>query len=400
MVNSYQFIALSKDKQKIKGKVDATSVEELRTIISFHDYYLIKYKKIKNNKQKFIEKTIKEKDVRELCKNMALMLKTGQSLINVLDLLGSTTTNRTMKEMINYTKEEMRNGQSFSSCIKKYKKYFSSMFISMVEIGEQSGSLVDVFEYLSKYYENQNKIKSKIINALFYPCILLGLSLVIVFVMCLYVLPMYESIFSENDITLPFFTKLLFMFSGFINDNLIFVILGLLLIVLFIVLFVLSKKGKLLINSLLSKLPFISKIYKTINIYMISCSLEIMLVNNLSIVDATNILVNSINDNFLVKKFKWVCDELRRGQPLSKSLESFKYFPKMFIEMVRNGENANQLESQIKSSSQYYFQKVNDVLTKMTVFIEPALIILVSIFVGCIMASVFMPMLSLLSSIG
>ena len=399
-MNNYQFVALSKDKQKIKGNVEASNVDELRKIISFHDYYLIKYKKVKNNKQKFIEKNIRQKDIKDLCKNIALMLKSGQSLFNVLDLLGSTTTNRTLKEIINYTKEEMRNGQSFSSCIKKYRKYFSSMFISMVEIGEKSGSLVDVFEYLSKYYENQNKIKSKVINALFYPCILIFLSIVIVFVMCLFVLPMYESIFIENDLSLPFFTKLLFTVSGFVNDNLLFVILGLVLFILCFCLFVFSKKGKLIINSILSRLPFIGNVYKTINIYMISCSFEIMLVNKLSIVDSTNILVNSLNDSYLIKKFKWVCDELRRGQPLSKSLESFKYFPKMFIEMIRNGENANQLDMEIRSSSAYYFQKVNDTLTKLTVFIEPVLIILIAVFVGGIMASVFIPMLSLLSTVG
>ena len=234
MVNSYYFIALSKDKKKIKGKVEASSIDELRSIIRFHDYYLIKYRKIKRNKDKFLERTIKEKDIHNLCKNMALMLRSGQSLNNVLDLLGSTTNNRTLKEMINYTKIEMTNGQSFTSCLKKYNKYFSKMFISMVEIGEKSSTLIQVFEYLSSYYDNINKIKTKIINALFYPALLIILTFAIILIMCLYVLPMYQTIFTENNIDLPFITKSLFIFSDFISNNLILVILSMILILLVI----------------------------------------------------------------------------------------------------------------------------------------------------------------------
>ena len=399
-MNSYYFIALSKDKQKIKGKVEASSIDELRSIIRFHDYYLIKYRKIKRNKDKFLERTIKEKDIHNLCKNMALMLRSGQSLNNVLDLLGSTANNRTLKEMINYTKIEMTNGQSFTSCLKKYNKYFSKMFISMVEIGEKSSTLIQVFEYLSRYYDNINKIKTKIINALFYPALLIILTFAIILIMCLYVLPMYQTIFTENNIDLPFITKSLFIFSDFISNNLILVILSIILILLVGILFFISKKGKDFINLFLSKMPIIKQIYKTINIYIISCSLEIMLVNKISIIDATNILVNSLHDRYLIRKFKWVCDELRRGQSLSKSLESFNYFPKMFIEMIKNGENVNNLDVEIKSVSNYYFQKVIDILTKLTVFIEPCLIIIIALFVGGIMASVFVPMLTLLSTIG
>lgn len=400
MVNNYLFIAINKEKQKIKGQVEATNVDELRMIISYHDYYLVKYKLIKNTKQRFIENKIRTKDIKEFCKNMALMLKTGQSLVTVLELLEVTTTNKTLKEMITFSKTEMLNGKSFSSCIKKYKKYFSNMFISMIEIGEKSSSLMEVFLYLSRYYENHNKIKSKVVNALFYPMILLFLAIIIVFVMSLFVLPMYEGIFRENNIELPLVTKLLFIISNFLSSNLILVLLGLILFILTSILLLTSRKGKMIINSFLSHVPFISKIYKILNIYIISSSLEIMINNKLTIVDAVAILVNSLNNNFLVKKFKWVYDELRRGQTLSKSLDSFKYFPKMFIEMIKNGENANHLALELQNSSEYYYQKVNDLLTKLTVFIEPLMIIFISIFVGGIMASVFIPMLSLLSSIG
>ena len=399
-MNSYQFIAINKEKQKIKGQVEASSAQELRMIISYHDFYLVKYKLLKKTKQKFIQNKIHQKDIKEFCKNMAMMMKTGQSLIMVLELLEATTRNRTLKEMISYTKNEMKNGKSFSSCIKKYKKYFTNMFISMIEIGEKSSSLMDVFLYLSNYYDHQTKIKTKIINAMFYPMILLFLSVVIVFVMSLFVIPMYEGIFIENNITLPLLTKFLFFISNFLKNNLIIVVLFIILVLLLGILLFTSNKGKVLINRILCHIPFISRIYKTINIYIISSSLEIMLANKLSIVDSVNILVNSLNDGYLIRKFKWVYDELRRGQTLSKSLESFNYFPKMFIEMIKNGENANHLELELKSSSEYYYQKVNDVLTKLTVFIEPLLIILISIFVGGIMASVFVPMLSLLSSIG
>ena len=292
-MNKYKFIALDKEKKKIKGMVEAASIDELRKIISFHDYYLIKYKKVKQDKKHFISHTVREKDVKELCNNMAMMLSSNQPLISVISILEATTSNLGIKEFLNYTKEELNKGQSFTSCVRKYNKYFSNLFVSMVDVGEKSGSLKEVFSYLSKYYENTEKIKSKIVNAMIYPSILLLMAVVIMFVMCLFVLPMYSDIFIDNNIDLPLYTMILFSFSNFLKEYFIFVILTLILVFLSSILFVMSKKGKSFISLVLSKLPFISKIYKLFYIYIISSSLEIMLSNK----HITNIITTAIKSS-------------------------------------------------------------------------------------------------------
>lgn len=398
-MNKYKFIALDKEKKKIKGMVEAASIDELRKIISFHDYYLIKYKKVKQDKKHFISHTVREKDVKELCNNMAMMLSSNQPLISVISILEATTSNLGIKEFLNYTKEELNKGQSFTSCVRKYNKYFSNLFISMVDVGEKSGSLKEVFAYLSKYYENTEKIKSKIVNAMIYPSILLLMAVVIMFVMCLFVLPMYSDIFTDNNIDLPLYTMILFSFSNFLKEYFIFVILTLILCFLSSILFVMSKKGKSFISLVLSKLPFINKIYKLFYIYIISSSLEIMLSNNISLIDSLKILITCLNNSSLVKNFKWILDEIRRGVTFYSACETSGYFPKMFVEMVKNGEITNNLTNEVKSSSKFYFVKLNNTLSRLSIFIEPVLIILISLFVGLIMVSVFMPMLGLLSNI-
>ena len=398
-MNKYKFIALDKEKKKIKGMVEAASIDELRKIIGFHDYYLIKYKKVKQDKKHFISHTVREKDVKELCNNMAMMLSSNQPLISVISILEATTSNLGIKEFLNYTKEELNKGQSFTSCVRKYNKYFSNLFVSMVDVGEKSGSLKEVFSYLSKYYENTEKIKSKIVNAMIYPSILLLMAVVIMFVMCLFVLPMYSDIFIDNNIDLPLYTMILFSFSNFLKEYFIFVILTLILVFLSSILFVMSKKGKSFISLVLSKLPFISKIYKLFYIYIISSSLEIMLSNNISLIDSLKILITCLNNSSLVKKFKWILDEIRRGVTFYSACETSGYFPKMFVEMVKNGEITNNLTNEVKSSSKFYFVKLNNTLSRLSIFIEPVLIILISLFVGLIMVCVFMPMLGLLSNI-
>lgn len=398
-MNNYYFVAISKDKQKIKGTIEASSLDELRKIVSYHDYYLVKYKKQKAKKEKFIEKSVKTKDIIDLCNNLSMMLSTGQSLLKVISLLECTTKNKGIKEFLSFTKEELVNGNSFTDCVKKYKKYFSNLFISMVEIGESSSTLPLIFDYLAKYYTNQKNIKSKIINALIYPSLLLVLSFIVVFIMCLFVLPMYEGVFNESSVNLPIYTKILFEISSFVREYFVFVVSLILLILLIMLLLIFSKKGKSFINTLVSKIIFIKNIYKTLKIYIISSSLEIMLSNNLSLVECMDILVNTINDSTLEKKFKWVSDEIKRGQTLTKAIESINYFPKMFCEMINNGENSGKLSVEMSNASKYYYNKANDVLSKIAVFIEPIMIIIISLFVGLIMISVFMPMLSLLSNI-
>lgn len=397
-MNNYQFIAISKDKQKIKGNVEANDVEELRKIISYHDYYLVKYK-IKTSKEiKFIEKNVKSKDIKNLCKNTSLMLKSGQSLIRVITLLEATTRNKGIKEFLSYTKEQMPNGMSFTECVKKYEKYFSKMFISMVEIGEKTATLQEVFANLARYYDNNEKIKSKILNALFYPLILLGMSIIVFFVMCVVVLPMYSEIFMNNTLELPLYTRILFSTSLFIKDNLLFVLLGVALVFLIIILILISKKGRKIMINILSSIIGIKEIFKLINLYTISICLDIMLSNKFSLIDSLEVLLLSLNDNYLVNKFKWISDEIKRGQSLSNAISSVNYFPKMFCEMVKNGEYSNSLGEEMHNSSDYYFEKIKETLSKLATLVEPIMIISISFFIGMIMFSVFVPMLNLLSA--
>lgn len=397
-MNNYQFVAINKEKQKIKGHIEASSVDELRKIISYHDYYLIKYKENKIKEKKLLEKNVRSKDILDLCKNFSLMLKTGQSLIRVVSLLEATSRNKGIKEFLSYTKEQMPNGMSFTECVKKYDMYFSKMFISMVQIGENTATLEEVFTNLARYYENNEKIKTKIINALFYPTILLLMSIVVFFVMCVVVLPMYSEIFESNTLELPIYTKILFTLSGFIKENLLFVLLGLFLFILIFLLFIISKKGKKVLINVFSKIFGINKIFKLINLYTISICLEIMLKNNFTLVDSIEVLIDSLNDKFLLSKFRWVSDEVKRGESFSNAISSINYFPKMFCEMIKNGEYSNSLSDEMHNSSSYYFEKIKSTLSKVSVLVEPIMIVLISLFIGLIMFSIFMPMLNLLSA--
>ena len=93
----------------------------------------------------------------------------------------------------------------------------------------------------------------------------------------------------------------------------------------------------------------------------------------------------------------WVSDEVKRGQKLSNSLKSINYFSSFYLEMIRNGENSANLSIEFKSLSDYYFNKLNDTLLKLSTFIEPTIIIIMSLFIGLMMLSIFIPMLNLLT---
>lgn len=396
-VNSYYFTAISKEKKKIKGYIDANNEEELKKIISFHEYYLLSFKKKNKKKRNLLDKIIRTKDIKDLCDSFSRMLKTNQTLYNVLKILEASVSNKGIKEILKESLTDIYNGKCLSYTLKKYKKYFSNFFISMVEVGEETNNLSDVFTYLGKYYEEVLRIKSKIINSLLYPSILFILSIVVFFVMCVFVLPTYREIFIQNNIELPLYTRILFDSSYFIKENLFFVVGILILSILMFSLIIVSTKTRQFILSILKKLIVINKVFKLLNVYLFSRNMQILLESKLTINQSLSIIVETINDKELNHKLMWVSDEVKRGQKLSNSLKSINYFSSFYLEMVRNGENNANLSIEFKSLSDYYFNKLNDTLLKLSTFIEPTIIIIMSLFIGLMMLSIFIPMLNLLT---
>lgn len=394
----YRFLAITKERKKVKGILEVSNVEELRQIISYHNLLLLKYKKFKVKKKKLIESKLSKKELISFFRNMAMQLENNTNILNVFDIIKDISKSNALKKYLSEAKDEIQRGNSISYTMRKNSKLFPKLAIDLVELAEKTNSLKKTFKYLENYYFEMEKIKNKSFTAFLYPSLLLILGSMVFTILMFFIVPVYENIFITNGITIPFYTKLIFLISSIIRKNLYYLIISLLVTILVIFLFLISKKGKVLLEWIIRHMPIVKRIYAKFYYYQLSLKFSIALNSGISFIKCLDLIISDINNGYDKRKMLWIKEEIKRGQSISYSFETSNHFPKFYIESIKNGEKSNLMVNQFEYLSKIYLDELINTLNKVNVFIEPLSIIIISLFVGFIMFSIFIPMMSLFNN--
>ena len=233
----YKFKAMDINNKKIKGIFIAQDDDDLKTILTNQNYYLISYKKIAESSQlfAFLEK-IKTRDFTLFCRQFAIMLKAGLNIDKSVFILKNSCKNQKLKSILEVVYNDLMKGKMLSESFAKYPKTFPVFFRNMVEIGETSGKLDLIFERLADYYEKEAKTKRKIKSALSYPIFLLIIAFAALAVIAVFVMPNFSSMFDQFGADLPGISKAVINVSTFIQDNILNIILYVFLIIVIFIL--------------------------------------------------------------------------------------------------------------------------------------------------------------------
>ena len=202
-------------------------------------------------------------DVLLFTQTMSSLLKSSLSLQDALDIYSEICENKKDKKFYMKISQNIKNGNLLSSELSNYEKYFSVLYISLVKIGENSGTMIQVFEKLANYLKVKKETKEKIMQCLLYPIIVLLTAIVIVFIIMFYVLPRLQGIFeafadnSKNILENVIQIKFSLLVFGII------VIFATVSLCLLFCCYKISKRGKqkfaLTIDNLLLQIPFLGK---------------------------------------------------------------------------------------------------------------------------------------------
>lgn len=396
----YRYKAKNTEGKVVRGIFFAEDEEELREILANQEYYLVRHNKISESSQifSFLE-TIKIDDLTNFCRQFGIMLRAGISISNCIDSLKETTKNKKLKTILESVYRDILNGVALSEAFSKYPKTFPSFFINMTSIGEISGSLDSVMLKLADYYEKDAKTKRKAKTAMAYPTFLMCLVVAVVFVLSVFVMPMFENLFNSFDAELPTITKVVIDVTSFIKFN-----FGVIVLVIFLLVFLFSvikntKGGRLMFDKFKLNAPIISKITRAVITSRFASGFSTLLQSGVNLVDAIDLMGRLLGNKAVEEKFATCKSELKRGQKVAKAIETINVFPNMLIEMVSVGEASGQLETVLDTTAAYFEDQVDREIKKATSIIEPVMIITIALIVVIVLLSVFLPMLGLMDAI-
>jgi len=337
-------------------------------------------------------KHVSSRELVMLSRQIATLFGAKVSALKVFRLLAGNATNTMLREALSQVSDDIAGGSSIAKAMNKHPKVFNNFYVNMVAAGEESSRLDNVFENLADYMERNYEITSKARNALIYPAFVILTFIGVMILMLVAVIPRISVILIESGQEIPFYTQITLGISSF------FVNFGVPLLILIVIASVIGMKrlqteeGRRSFDGFKLKVPVLGSIYKNLYISQMTDNMGTMLLSGISMVKALEsthaIIDNAVYRNVLARAI----EQVRGGSALSDSLsKNDDEIPGIVIQMMRVGEETGELGNILRTLSRFYNREVINSVDTLVSLIEPAMIILLGLGVGFLLASVLIP---------
>jgi len=394
----FKYFARDRQGRKIVAVEEADSQEELIKRLRQKDLVIIKIKPVKfleEKRKRFTHRSVKATDLLMFAYQLATMLSAGVTLVKALEVTKFQISSFKLHDTLEKIRMEVEKGSSFSEALRKFPKIFSTLWASLVEVGEASGNLALVLERLAYYLEQKLEFKRKIITALLYPTILFFIAIGAVTFFILVITPKFEGIFSEFDIKMPLLTQALFKISNFIGQTWIIFLILLPLTIFFLHKFVQTPTGKEIFDRIILRTPLLGTFLKEVSLERFSSEIATLLEAGVPIVYSLEISERSATNVILRDIIKEVKENVKKGKSLNVPLGKFTYFPPLVIQMVKIGEEVGNLAGMFKKISEYYHKLIETKMSRFIALFEPMMIVIIGILVGTMVIAMYLPIFNL-----
>jgi type IV pilus assembly protein PilC len=344
-------------------------------------------------------KGVKLKDLAIMSRQMSTMIGAGLSLLRTLNILAEQTENKQLALIMNKVRDDVETGVSLSDAMAKHAVEFPPIMINMVRAGETGGFLDGALESVATNFEKEVKLRGTISSAMTYPIIVLVMALVSVVAMLIFIVPVFEKMFSSLGGQLPLPTMMLVYLSKAM------VWLGPLLAVSIIGFGVWWRTNKNtdrvrhFVDPWKLRLPVFGLLMKKIAIARFSRNFSNMIGAGVPILQALRIVGETSGNWVIEKALANVGDSVRQGESLAGPLSQEPVFPTMVTQMIAVGEDAGSLETMLEKIALFYDQEVESTTESLTSLIEPLLISFLGVVIGGMIVALYLPIFQIASLI-
>ena len=343
----------------------------------------------------------KSKDLIFFLTQLSTYLKAGIPLIEALKILSRQyQKNRRYQKVFRKMIYDLTMGENFSTALDRQGNTFPRLLINMVKAAELTGELPDTLDKMAAYFTETHKTKQQMITALTYPAILFGLSLIVFVFIMLYVVPKFVSIYNAMDnVQLPGITRAILNLSNFLKSYLIWLILGITLVIVVIVyLYKNIKSFRKTLQQIFMRIPVFGNIIIFNEVTLFAQTLGTLLTHNVFITDSMEIM-NKITNNEIYKSIIIESiNNIAKGDKISTAFNHWA-FPIPAYEMIVTGEKTGQLPEMMERVGSYYQELHRNEVSRIKTFMEPVLIIFLTVIVGVIVLAIVIPMFNMYSAI-
>lgn len=337
-------------------------------------------------------------ELASFCGEMAMMLKSGISALEGLELLKEDAANEAEEELVDRIYQPMLEGNSFFQSLTD-AEVFPEYLIRMTQIGEETGTLDEVMDALSAHYIREEEIRQSIRSAVTYPLIMIGMMLVVILILILKVMPVFNQVFVQLGQELSGFSQGILVAGEILHRYAVFFGLLLLLVCCFGGYLMRSASGRKLRQKIGYQFSFVRTIYEKQAICRFAGGMALTLKSGLMPERGIEFAKNLTEDVFFQKKMD-VCEKMiQDGADLSEALVKAKIFTGVYGRMTSIAGRTGKMDSVMEKIADQCEEELNAQIQSIIAVLEPTLVIILSIIAGTILLSVMLPLLGIMSGL-
>ncbi len=401
VMRTYEYELSDRSGKVVKGRIDAQNEEAVANRLRSMGMAPIAIHEVSTSglnaelKLPGFGDRVKLKDLAVMARQLATMISAGLSLLRALTILAEQTENTTLAKALGTVRSDVETGGALSESLSKHKEIFPPLMIHMIRAGEVGGFLEQALISVAENYESEVKLRAQIKSAMTYPVMVFIMAILAVVGMLLFIVPIFEQMFTDLGGELPAPTRFLVFLSGIMKWA------APLLVVVTVLFSIWWRKHKnddavrSRYQPLSLRAPVFGPLFKKVAIARFTRNFGTMLGAGVPILQALDI-VGETSGNYVIEvAVKDIQQGVRQGQPLSTPLAKHTVFPPMVVQMITTGEDAGSLEQMLQKIAVFYDEDVAATTDQLTSLIEPLMIAILGVIIGGMIVALYMPIFSI-----
>ncbi len=392
----YQYKGRDASGKEIKGELDAANESAVASVLSGQHIIPIDIKEIITAKKEsfslFDKQKISLDELVMLCRQIYSLLKAGVPTVQAINGLALSSRNPALTQSLLKLEQSMEAGTPLAGALRQQPEVYSSLFVSMVHVGENTGRLDEAFKRLASYLELERTTRQRIKQATRYPKMVVAAISVAMVIMNMFVIPQFAKLFSKFGSELPLPTKILIATSDFFQNYWAFLLVGLVAGSYAFIQYKNSPEGHLKWDALLLKLPVFGAIFEKITLGRFARTFAMTYSAGVPILQSLSVVAQAVSNKFVEKAVMGMRSGIERGDSFTRTATAAGLFSPLVIQMISVGEQTGSLDDLLNEVGDFYEQEVDYDLSLLSDAIQPILLVFMGIMVLILALGVFLPM--------
>ena len=393
----FEYTAINANRKTDKGTVTAESAFAARKHLRSRGLHPTDIKQVR---METAQKTLKDafarggkKEVAAFTKELSTMLNAGIKLTDALNVLTLQVTHPGLRAAVTEIRDRVVTGESFADAIAEYEQFFDIIYISMVRVGEVTGTLGDSLSTISAFMEKRQKFEAKMTTAMMYPAVLLIFSVIVVLVITMTVIPKITEQLKNAKQDLPWITEMIMAISNVLRSWwLLVIIAGIVGLILLYKRLVKTEKGAYIRDKLLLNLPAIGKLMKQEIVARFTSTLATLLGSGLSMAESLRVVSQVTGNVIMTNAIKQARERILSGSDITTPLRDSGVIDPAIAHMVTIGEKSGELEQMLHMISENLEADSDLRIERFSRIIEPVIIVFMAGVIGVIAYATLLPL--------